>query len=161
MPQIIFTPSPNYDDRPEGAQIRYIVLHYTALENTQTSLNWMCDREKKVSAHYLICRTGQVYQLVEDDKRAWHAGVSSWGSDTNLNHTSLGIELDNNGSEPFSEPQIDVLLALLYDLCEKHSIPKENVLGHQDIAPERKIDPGPYFPWQKLYENGFAISRRR
>lgn len=137
----------------------WVILHYTALVDTKTSLDWMTDPEKKVSAHYLICRTGKIYQLVRDEDRAWHAGVSTWKGEENLNHTSLGIELDNNGLEPYSEIQIETLLELLQTLCDKHQIIKDNVLGHQDIAPERKIDPGTHFPWEQLYKKGFALER--
>ena len=158
---LIHAPSPNFNDRPQGAGIKYIIVHYTALPDTKTSLEWMCDPLKEVSAHYLICRTGAVYQLVEDQKRAWHAGVSRWGEDLGLNDTSIGIELDNNGFEAFAQGQIDSLLGLLDHLCKAHHIPRANILGHQDIAPERKIDPGPLFPWDVLYEAGFGELRRR
>lgn len=151
--------SPNYDARPEGMRIKYIIVHYTEFEDAKTALTWLCDPKKKVSAHYLICKTGTCYQMVDDEKRAWHAGVSQWGADENLNHSSIGIELDNNGQEPFAEAQMDTLLALLEQLCAHHPIPRANVLGHEDIAPGRKVDPGPYFPWHILYQQGFANAR--
>lgn len=155
-------PSPNYNERPNGHPIEWIVLHYTALIDTKTSLAWMCNPEKAVSAHYLICRTGVVYQLVDDAKRAWHAGESEWKEYQNLNHSSIGIELDNNGFEPYSPVQIRVLLELLDLMCKKHStLKKKNILGHNDIAPLRKIDPGPHFPWEMLYERGFALARQK
>lgn len=156
---IIWHPSPNFNDRPVGAKINWIILHYTALENTETSLTWMCDPAKEVSAHYLICRTGKIYQLVEDQKRAWHAGVSHWKGEDNLNNTSIGIELDNNGTEPYTDIQIQALLKHLDYLCEKHKIPRSHILGHSDIAPDRKIDPGTHFPWDALYQHGFGLVR--
>ncbi len=156
---ILSNPSPNHDQRREGATIQWIILHYTALENTKTALDWMCDPQKEVSAHYLLCRTGAIYQLVPDAMRAWHAGVSAWKGEENLNHTSLGIELDNNGFEPYSDIQIEKLLELLTYLCDTHTIPRAHVLGHQDIAPTRKIDPGKHFPWDILYAKGFAGER--
>lgn len=156
---LISHPSPNFDDRPQHSKIEWIILHYTALKDTQTSLAWMSDPEKKVSAHYLLCRTGAIYHMVDDHKRAWHAGVSTWKNHDNLNHTSIGIEMDNDGTEPYSLPQIEMLLSLLSYLCEKHGIPKTHVLGHQDIAPSRKIDPGAHFPWERLYEKGFGLER--
>lgn len=151
--------SPNFDERPSGACIQYIIVHYTAFDTAQKALEWLCDPATKVSAHYLICRTGACYQMVEDHHRAWHAGVSAWKDETNLNHTSLGIELDNNGHEPFSEPQITSLLTLLPVLCDRHAIPPHNILGHEDIAPGRKVDPGPYFPWHTLHQLGWGLNR--
>jgi N-acetylmuramoyl-L-alanine amidase len=103
-----------------------------------------------VSAHYVIARDGTVYQLVDERARAWHAGDSLWGGMTDLNSASLGIELDNNGAEPFPDVQISALLALLTDLQQRYRIPARNFLGHADIAPKRKGDPSPYFPWQLL-----------
>jgi N-acetylmuramoyl-L-alanine amidase len=110
-----------------------------------------------VSAHYLVGRDGIIYQLVDERARAWHAGKSQWGSDTDLNSSSLGIELDNNGREPFSEAQIAALLVLLDDIKRRYDIPTSNFLGHSDIAPERKIDPSRYFPWKTLSERGFEL----
>lgn len=151
--------SPNYDERPCGVPIKYIIVHYTAYSTAKPALEWLCNPQSKVSAHYLICRTGTCYHMVDDDKRAWHAGVSQWGMDENLNHTSIGIELDNSGAEPFPNQQISVLLQLLRKLCAQHGILSSHVLGHEDIAPGRKIDPGPYFPWKILYDQGFGLLR--
>ncbi len=158
--RIISCSSPNYDERPEGSPIRWVILHYTALQDTSTSLSWLCDPEKKVSAHYLVCRTGTLYRLVDDHKRAWHAGVSRWKNEENLNHTSIGIEFDNDGYEPYTNCQIHILMELLEHLCKVHSIPRAHILGHQDVAPDRKQDPGSHFPWEILYEQGFALERR-
>ena len=157
--EIIPYPSPNFNERPVGAKIKWIILHFTELKDTKTSLMWMCDPRKEVSAHYLLCRTGKVYQLIDDKMRAWHAGVSVWGDERNLNDTSIGIELDNNGFEAYSGMQIQRLLALLERLCKVHHIPKENILGHSDIAPDRKVDPGDHFPWDILYAKGFGAAR--
>ncbi|MBX9977257.1 MAG: N-acetylmuramoyl-L-alanine amidase [Alphaproteobacteria bacterium] len=157
--QITSHTSLNHDNRKKGATINWIIIHYTALPDTKTSLEWLCSTEKAVSAHYLICRTGAIFQLVPDTKRAWHAGVSRWKGEDNLNHTSLGIELDNDGFEPYAQEQIESLMLLLNNLCIRHSIPKTHILGHNDIAPDRKIDPGPHFPWHILYDHGFALAR--
>ena len=109
-----------------------------------------------MSAHYLVVRDGTIFQLVDERARAWHAGASYWGSDRDINSASLGIELDNNGEEPFSEVQIKALLALLEDIASRHAIPGANSLGHGDIAPGRKVDPSAYFPWKTLAEHGFG-----
>jgi N-acetylmuramoyl-L-alanine amidase len=156
---MIYHPSCNFSDRPDGAIIDTIVLHYTALPDVKTALHWLCDPTKEVSAHYFICKTGRTYQLVQDHKKAWHAGKSAWKNATNLNFNSIGIELDHDGNpkNPYHAIQITKLLQLLELLCETHSIPKENVIGHSDIAPLRKNDPGSFFPWDKLYEKGFGL----
>jgi N-acetylmuramoyl-L-alanine amidase len=112
--------------------------------------------EGPVSAHYLIGERGNLYQLVADERRAWHAGGGSWGTISDVNSASIGIEIDNDGREPFTEPQIATLLRLLDDLCTRHGIPRTNVIGHADMAPTRKIDPGRVFPWQRLAEAGFG-----
>jgi N-acetylmuramoyl-L-alanine amidase len=110
-----------------------------------------------VSAHYLVGRDGSVWQLVDESARAWHAGESRWGSLTDLNSASIGIELDNSGDEPFAEAQIQALLGLLDDVTARHRIPRRNVLGHGDVAPWRKADPGALFPWDRLARHGFGL----
>jgi N-acetylmuramoyl-L-alanine amidase len=109
-----------------------------------------------VSAHYLVDREGAIYQLVDERKRAWHAGVSRWGADTDVNSSSIGIELDNDGEEPFPDVQVAALLALLGDLKERYHIPTANFVGHGDVAPGRKVDPSRFFPWHTLAVYGFG-----
>jgi len=115
------------------------------------------DPQREVSAHYLIARDGRIYYLVDELARAWHAGESAWGGNRDLNSASIGIELDNNGEEPYAEAQIAALLALLADLTARWSIPAANVLGHGDVAPGRKVDPGALFPWRRLAAAGFGL----
>ena len=117
----------------------------------------LTDPQRRVSAHYVIGRDGAVYQLVDERARAWHAGESKWGADTDLNSASLGIELDNNGDEPFPDMQISALLTLLQGMQERHRIPAANFLGHGDVAPGRKVDPSRYFPWAILARQGYGL----
>ncbi len=151
--QPILVPSPNHDERRPN----YVILHQTSNDAAARALRTLTDPARKVSAHYLIDRDGKLYQLVDERRRAWHAGVSYWGGNTDLNSASLGIELDNNGAEPFPEAQIATLLALLQDLQARYPFPPANVLGHGDVAPRRKVDPSRHFPWQRLAEAGFGI----
>lgn len=160
---IIQYPSANHEPRraPFEAGPRYIVLHYTDMVSAQAALDRLCDAEAKVSAHYLIGRDGKIYQLVDESQRAWHAGASNWYDITDMNSASIGIELDNPGHEngyvPFTDVQIQSLVELCDDIMARHNIPAENVVGHSDIAPRRKIDPGELFPWQKLAKAGIGI----
>lgn len=146
-------PSPNFDQR----QPNYVILHQTSNDTTQRALATLTDPRRKVSAHYLIGRDGTVLQLVDENARAWHAGASWWGGNTDLNSASLGIELDNTGDEPFAEAQIVALLALLDELRSRHRIPAANFLAHGDVAPGRKVDPSAFFPWQRLARHGFGL----
>lgn len=146
-------PSPNFDARRPN----FIVIHQTSNDDVDTALATLTSPRRKVSAHYLIGRDGEVIQLVAEGARAWHAGASWWGGHTDLNSASIGIELDNNGEEPFAEPQIAALLVLLRDLVARHRIPPPNILGHGDIAPGRKVDPSRHFPWATLAVNGFGL----
>lgn len=146
-------PSPNFNER----QPTFVVIHHTSDANAAISLDTLSDPERKVSAHYLIVKDGTIIQLVDERKRAWHAGKSLWGSDADINSSSIGIELDNNGEEPFSAKQIDALLALLTDISKRYRIPAANVLGHADVAPARKTDPSRYFPWRTLADHGFGL----
>ena len=154
-PMATWVPSPNHDLR----RPQLVVIHYTEQESVARSLATLRTRNAggRVSAHYLIGRDGRIYQLVSDRYRAWHAGAGSWGTIHELNSASIGIELDNNGREPFPEAQIEALLRLLEDLAARHRLPKSAVIGHSDLAPGRKIDPGPLFPWKRLFDAGFGI----
>jgi len=146
-------PSPNFNERRPN----YVILHHTGSNTVARALMVLTDPSRKVSAHYLIGRDGRLYYLVDERARAWHAGESYWAGNRDLNSGSIGIELDNDGSEPFAAPQIDALLALLADLAQRYGIPPENVLGHGDVAPGRKVDPSELFPWRRLAEAGFGL----
>lgn len=146
-------PSPNFDERRPN----FVILHHTSNDNTGQALSTLTDPAKKVSAHYLIGRHGTIYYLVDELARAWHAGESYWGGDSDLNSASIGIELDNDGDEPFAEAEIESLLALLADIKERYAIPAANFLGHGDVAPGRKVDPSRLFPWQRLAARGFGL----
>ncbi|WP_254574772.1 N-acetylmuramoyl-L-alanine amidase [Stenotrophomonas acidaminiphila] len=149
-----WVPSPNQDVRRPNL----IVIHFTEQESVQQSLDTLRGRNSggPVSAHYLIGADGTRYQLVSDERRAWHAGAGSWGPFTDLNSASIGIELDNDGKSPFAEAQVQSLLLLLDDLCTRLRIPRSQIIGHQDLAPTRKPDPGPLFPWKRLADAGFG-----
>lgn len=146
--------SPNFEAR----RPILIVIHATEQDSVQQSLLTLrtANSGGPVSAHYLIGRDGQRYQLVADDQRAWHAGGGHWGTITDVNSVSLGIELDNNGHDEFPQAQIDSLILLLTDLCKRHDIPRTQIVAHADFAPTRKQDPGTRFPWQQLAQAGFG-----
>jgi N-acetylmuramoyl-L-alanine amidase len=135
----------------------FIIIHHTAQDSLQQTINTFTKVKTQVSAHYIIAEDGKVVQMLNDYLRAWHAGAATWGKNTDLNSSSIGIELDNNGFEPFSESQIRSLIALLTKLKKDYNIPTQNILGHSDIAPGRKQDPSAYFPWKTLAEKGFGI----
>lgn len=151
--------SPNFNERK--LPISMVVLHYTGMRTAGEALARLCDESSQVSAHYLIDEDGIVTSLVPEDKRAWHAGSSYWRGITDVNSASIGIELANPGHEwgyrPFPEPQMDALLPLLADILDRHDIPRANVVGHSDVAPARKQDPGEYFDWNRLGELGLAL----
>jgi N-acetylmuramoyl-L-alanine amidase len=133
-----------------------VIIHHTAQNSCDETLKTFTRTRSKVSAHYVVCKDGTVHHMLNDYMRAWQAGVSKWGNATDINSISIGIEIDNNGFEPFTEPQINSLLQLLDRLKRAYGIPTANFIGHADIAPGRKVDPNKYFPWQKLAENGFG-----
>lgn len=135
----------------------FIIIHHTAQDSLQQTIKTFTKIEAQVSSHYVISDDGKVVQMLNDYLRAWHAGNGSWGKNTDINSTSIGIELDNNGTEVFSEAQINSLLALLTKLKKDYNIPVQNIIGHADIAPTRKKDPSALFPWKILAEKGFGI----
>jgi N-acetylmuramoyl-L-alanine amidase len=135
----------------------YVVIHHTAQNSTEQTLKTFTMPKTQVSAHYVIGRDGKVYHMLSDYLRAWHGGAGKWGNNTDLNSSSIGIELDNNGAEPFAEAQISSLLQVLAILKKTHGIPAANFIGHSDIAPSRKVDPNPTFPWKTLANAGFGI----
>jgi len=146
-------PSPNFDART----VSLVVIHYTADESPAVALRTLTSPAAKVSAHYLVARDGEIVQLVDERARAWHAGESRWGTIVDVNSASIGIELDNDGRSPFPAAQVDALLRLLADLRLRHGFPAANVVGHADVAPARKVDPGPLFPWRTLALAGFGL----
>lgn len=149
-----WVPSPNFEARRPVI----IVVHATEQGSAEQSLKTLrsANRAGKVSSHYLIGDDGRIYQLVADGDRAWHAGAGGWGTITDVNNASIGIEMDNEVGEAYTEAQIAALLRLLDDLCTRLDIPKTQVIGHADLAPTRKRDPGSLFPWQRLAEAGFG-----
>jgi N-acetylmuramoyl-L-alanine amidase len=134
----------------------FVVIHFTAQDSVQQTLKTFSVLRTEVSAHYVVAKTGKVYHMVNDYLRSNHAGLGKWGGVTDMNSCSLGIEIDNNGSEPYTDAQIKSLLLLLAQLKKTYNIPTANFIGHQDFAPKRKPDPGPLFPWKNLAENGFG-----
>ncbi len=153
--------SPNRDARPAGAGVRLVVLHYTGMASAAAALERLCDPAARVSAHYLLEEDGTLWSLVPEAERAWHAGRSFWRGRERLNDVSIGIELVNpghaHGLRPFPEPQIVALEALLSGLLARWSVGSAGVVGHSDVAPERKLDPGERFPWPWLARAGLAL----
>ncbi|HEX9702091.1 MAG TPA: N-acetylmuramoyl-L-alanine amidase [Rhodospirillales bacterium] len=158
---IVHRPSPNFDDRPEGAPIDMLVLHYTGMETAAAAFRRLCDPAAKVSAHYVIDETGAVTAMVPEEKRAWHAGLSFWRGERDVNGRSIGIELVNPGHEfgyrDFPEVQMAALRDLAAAIVERHAIPARNVVGHSDVAPARKTDPGERFDWAGLAAAGIGL----
>jgi N-acetylmuramoyl-L-alanine amidase len=158
---MIETPSPNFDERTSPVSI--LVLHYTGMPDAAGAIARLTDPEAKVSSHYLVAEDGQILRLVAEDKRAWHAGKSHWRGLDNLNSASIGIEIVNPGHEfgyrSFPEAQIDALIPLVSDIIQRHGITRGNVVGHSDIAPARKQDPGELFPWYRLAKLRLALPR--
>lgn len=149
--------SPNFGERRDGARPSLIVIHYTAMPTCAEARTRLCDPEAEVSAHYLLSEAGGVESLVPEEARAWHAGAGGWGGITDVNSASIGIELANIGDAPFPEPQMSALEGLLADLAARWAIPPERIIGHSDIAPERKRDPGPRFDWRRLALAGLSV----
>jgi N-acetylmuramoyl-L-alanine amidase len=151
--------SPNFGERKQGCELAYIVLHYTGMDSGEAALARLMDPESEVSCHYLIWEDGRIQQLVAEDKRAWHAGQSEWNLEKDMNSASIGIELvheGHDGAHIYPEAQIQAVIALCRDICERRSIPLRNILAHSDIAPLRKQDPGEFFPWDQLHAAGLG-----
>lgn len=148
--------SPNCGPRRDGLTPSLIVIHYTAMDSAEAARDRLCDPEAEVSAHYLIANSGETQRLVPEDRRAWHAGAGEWAGESDINSRSIGIELDNTGTQPFSEPQMQALEALLRQIMDRWSIVPAGVIGHSDMAPGRKCDPGPRFDWARLARQGLA-----
>ncbi len=149
--------SPNFGPRRDGAAISLIVLHYTAMPTCEAALARLCDPAAEVSAHWLISETGEALPLVDEAMRAWHAGTGAWGGIADVNSASIGIELANPGDAPFAEAQMAALERLLADIMTRHGVPPHRVIGHSDMAPDRKRDPGPRFDWRRLALAGLSV----
>lgn len=154
-------PSPNHNARRDGAPIDILLLHYTGMETAGEALQRLCDPTAQVSAHYTIDEDGTVFAHVPEDRRAWHAGKAFWAGDTDVNSRSIGIELVNPGHEfgyrAFPEPQMASLITLANEILERHPIPAHRVIGHSDVAPDRKTDPGELFDWARLADAGIGL----
>jgi N-acetylmuramoyl-L-alanine amidase len=152
--QIAERPSPNFDARPGDGRVDMLILHYTGMRTAQEALDRLCDPAARVSAHYVIDEDGAITRLVAEEKRAWHAGISSWRGRSDINGASIGIELVNPGHEfgyrRFPETQMAALEALAKSILDRHPIPTRHVIGHSDVAPLRKQDPGELFDWPRL-----------
>jgi len=135
----------------------YVIIHYTAQTSCDQTLKTFTQESTQVSAHYVICKDGTLHHILNDYLRAWHAGIGKWGNETDLNSASIGIEMDNNGIDSFSEAQLNVLMGLLVSVKKKYNIPAANFLGHGDIAPGRKTDPGVHFPWKRFAAQGYGL----
>lgn len=134
----------------------FVIIHHTAQNSCEQTLNTFTMQRTQVSAHYVICKDGTIHHMLNDYLRAWHAGASRWGNDADINSSSIGIELDNNGFEPFTDAQMNSLLRLLSALKKQYNIPAGNFIGHGDIAPTRKNDPNVRFPWKMLADSGYS-----
>lgn len=160
-PRVLERPSPNFDARPDGVPVDMLVLHYTGMKGAEAALERLCDPASKVSAHYLVDEDGAVYGLVPERTRAWHAGQSCWRGLRDINARSIGIELVNPGHEhgyrDFPAAQMAALADLAIAVTSRHPIPPRHVLGHSDIAPDRKLDPGERFDWRSLAERGIGL----
>lgn len=148
--------SPNFGPRRAGLTPSLIVIHYTAMQSAEAAIERLRDPKAEVSAHYLISRDGQVTGMIQEQDRAWHAGAGQWRGLGDVNSRSIGIELDNTGAHPFPEPQMAALERLLIGICDRWPIAPEDIIGHSDMAPGRKIDPGPRFDWARLARQGLA-----
>ena len=157
--QFIDAPSPNFDARTAPPDM--VVLHYTGMPTGDEALARLRDPAAKVSAHYLIEEDGRVFALVPEERRAWHAGVSFWKGERNVNAVSIGVELVNPGHDwgyrPFPDAQIAALVELLTGIRGRWDVSDARIVGHSDVAPDRKIDPGELFPWKRLAEAGFGL----
>jgi len=157
----LWCPSPSYGTRNNGRVVDMLVLHYTGMETAEAALDWLTRAEAKVSAHYLVDEEGRVAQLVAEADRAWHAGLGAWAGETDLNSCSIGIEVQNPGHDfgcpAFLEGQMQAVEALCHDILSRYTIPPERVLGHSDVAPGRKRDPGEKFDWARLARAGIGL----
>jgi N-acetylmuramoyl-L-alanine amidase len=158
---MIEAPSPNFDER--ALPVSMLVLHYTGMPDAESAIRWLTNPDSKVSAHYVVTEDGQTIRMVDEGKRAWHAGRAWWRGITDVNSASVGIEIVNPGHEwgyhDFPEAQVEALIPLVHDIMSRHGITRGNVVGHSDIAPARKLDPGELFPWGRLARLRLALPR--
>ena len=156
--EVVNYTSPNFGERAPGLSVNLLLIHYTGMKTCDQALQRLCDPSAGVSSHYLISETGSIYKLVDEAHRAWHAGVSFWQGETDINSLSIGIELVNpghdNGYQPFPEKQMLSLIHLCGGILQRHNIPQRRVLGHSDVSPGRKRDPGELFDWRRLAASG-------
>jgi N-acetylmuramoyl-L-alanine amidase len=156
-----FLPSPNFGPRRAGAEIQHLILHYTDTPTLAMAVAMLMDPAREASAHYVVDMDGRIVQLVDEKNRAWHAGKSFWAGETDINSTSIGIEIVNPGHTfghaPFPPEQISAVIKLCQDIIARHHILPQHVLAHSDIAPARKQDPGALFPWEELAKNGVGV----
>lgn len=153
----VVRPSPNHTERRVVERADMIILHYTGMPTEDGAISWLCAPESEVSCHYVVNMDGTVYQLVPEDRRAWHAGKSVWKGETDINSRSVGVEIANPGHPTlpdFPDRQIEAVIALCQDVAARLDIPPERILAHSDVAPVRKIDPGERFPWGQLHAAG-------
>lgn len=152
--------SPNFDSRC-GQNVDMLVLHYTGMKSAEAALSRLCDETAKVSAHYMVDKDGKIFHLVDENERAWHAGVSYWRANSNINQRSIGIEIVNSGHEfgyqPFPEAQMEAVAELCWGIITRHKIPARNVVAHSDVAPTRKQDPGELFDWKLMASKGIGL----
>ena len=149
--------SPNFGNRPANIIIDTIIIHFTEMKDDISAIHRLCDPDSEVSSHYLINKQGKIFSLVPDELRAWHAGPSCWRDKEKVNDFSIGIELDNNGKEEYTKPLMESLIELCQELIRTHPIDQRNIIGHSDIIPSRKIDPGRLFDWKLMAQNNIGI----
>lgn len=153
-------PAANMEDRRNGRAVDMLLMHYTGMASAEAACALLCDAGSGVSCHYLVDEDGTIIQMVGEELRAWHAGVSSWRGETDTNSRSIGIEIQNPGHNlgyrDFPEPQMAAVIALCRDILSRHAIPPQHVLAHSDVAPGRKIDPGERFDWARLFSEGIG-----
>lgn len=159
--ETIWTPSPNFDERKLPVTI--LVMHYTGMKDAASAINWLANPDAKVSAHYVVTEDGQIVHMVNEENRAWHAGRGYWRGIEDVNSASIGIEIVNPGHEwgyvPFPEEQMDSVTRLASEIIGRHNIVKSNIIGHSDLAPARKQDPGELFDWARLARHGLVLER--
>ena len=160
-PEIHEKSSPNHDERPSGGPVDMLILHYTGMKTAEAAIDRLCDPEARVSSHYVVDEDGMVFCLVPEERRAWHAGISYWRGHSALNGRSIGIEIVNPGHEwgyrDFPALQMAAVCDLCLSILSRHKIPARNVVGHSDVAPDRKEDPGEKFRWEDLARNGVGL----
>ena len=153
--------SPNFSSRSSGTKIDMVILHYTGMKTKHSAIKRLCNKKAKVSSHYLIDVQGKIFKLVDEKFTAWHAGKASWKGKHDINNRSIGIELVNPGHrygyKKFTKKQVSSLISLLKKMIKRHKIPKNRILGHSDVAPQRKMDPGEFFDWNYLAERDIGV----